>query len=165
MRNGPVAFRRAHSGIVRLSPAVMCVLLAHRQLGEDEAEAGGLLLGRFFEDRPDVLIDEASVPTKTDRRSRFAISRRKEEAQKLVDAAWTASGGTRNFLGEWHSHPEPSPSPSCRDRLNWGRISRRAVYEQDGLVFVIVGTEEVKAWEVRRDGTRVALGSVSVRCS
>jgi len=143
---------------VRIGSEAMSILAAHRQLREDLPEAGGLLLGRFFEDRPDLLIDEATVPTSIDRRSRFAIFRPKEGAQRLIDSAWKASGGTRNFLGEWHSHPEPRPTPSCRDLANWRRISRKAEYEQSGLLFIIVGSDEIKAWEVRRDGTTLVLG-------
>lgn len=153
MRDPRIDLRRSPSGIVRLSSATVSVLLAHRQVRGDLPEAGGLLLGRFFPDTADMVVDEASAPSASDRRSRFSIFRRKKDAQKLVDEAWAMTHGTRNFLGEWHTHPEPIPSPSCRDRLNWQRICRAAVYEQDALVFVIVGTEEMRAWEVRRNGS------------
>lgn len=160
MCSDALIFRRPGSGRVVMAPQAAEVFMAERQLQTSDREAGGLLLGRFFADSSDVLVDEATRPTQKDRRWRFAIWRGKRAAQEIVDSAWGASGGTRNYLGEWHSHPESLPSPSKKDLSNWSRIVEKARYEQAALVFVIVGREDVGVWELCRGGipTRLDLG-------
>lgn len=64
-------------------------------------------------------------------------------------AAWRESTGTRIYLGDWHSHPEDDPKPSCVDRRDWNRVLKRAVYEQDFLLFAIVGRRSIAPWEGR----------------
>jgi integrative and conjugative element protein (TIGR02256 family) len=68
----------------------------------------------------------------------------------MVDAAWGESGGSRNYLGEWHSHPEDVPAPSDIDIENWHRIIAQTVCEQDFLLFAIVGRTATQMWELSR---------------
>lgn len=144
-------FRRPQGGRVVIAPQAAEVFTAQRQLQAGDREAGGMLLGRFFADSSDILVDEATRPSQKDRQRRFAFWRGKRAAQKIVDSAWGASCGTRNYLGEWHTHPEPYPTPSEQDLCNWARITKKARYEQSSLLFVVVGTEEVRLWELSRD--------------
>lgn len=147
--------RRPGGGLVKLAAPVMEVLHRARQVGPDILEGGGLLLGRLVERCDDILIDEATEPTSNDQRRRFSFRRARRPAQERVDAAWKESQQTRNYLGEWHSHPERDPTPSSHDKRDWKRISREAAYEQQSLVFVIVGYDEVRVWEVERGSTLI----------
>jgi integrative and conjugative element protein (TIGR02256 family) len=116
-------------------------------------EAGGILLGRIME--PELLeawADDATVPSNSDRRSRFRFWRAKKPTQLRIDSAWQTSDGTNNYLGEWHTHPEDNPTPSGEDRRNWQRLSRQGRFEQNALFFVIVGKATIGAWEVPRGG-------------
>jgi integrative and conjugative element protein (TIGR02256 family) len=121
---------------------------SHRQLDAVATESGGILLGRQILGTDDVIIDEAADPAPGDVRSRFRFVRRAKSAQAVVDAAWQASRGSRNYLGEWHSHPEDVPSPSPADIKNWRKIAQRARFEQTFLLFVIVGKIEISVWEL-----------------
>jgi len=143
-----LTFARRRGGRVEFGAAAVRTLLSNRQTDVRSTESGGVLLGRFVEGTENVVVDEATEPTTYDRRRRLFFRRAKAQAQKLVDIAWTQSSGTRNYLGEWHTHPEQDPHPSPHDVTEWIRVSQEAVYEQEALVFVIVGIETVGVWEV-----------------
>jgi integrative and conjugative element protein (TIGR02256 family) len=121
-----------------------------RQLDSSAPEAGGMLLGRLIVETNHVVIDEATIPMKGDRRGRFFYNRSKARAQQHINLAWEISERTRNYLGEWHTHPEDDPSPSGHDLNNWRRIAEIAQYEQDYLIFAIVGRENTRAWEFNK---------------
>lgn len=143
-------YRRPDGGILEISALALRSILTERQLGPNAAEAGGVLLGRFIKNTPDVVVDEVTRPGPADRRSRYRFFRAAPPAQRAVDLAWSASGGTVVYLGEWHTHAEDDPKPSCVDRRDWKRIVRRARFEQDSLFFIIAGRVELRVWEVSR---------------
>lgn len=144
-----VRFIRAGGGRIELSADAKAVLLHHRQL-EHACEAGGVLLGRLILGGADMVIDEVTVPDRRDRRRRFSFYRARGPAQGNVDRAWNRSGGTRIYLGEWHTHPEDDPTPSSRDLRDWRRLTRKNRYEQEFLLFLIVGRVRIRIWELPR---------------
>ena len=140
-------FKRPCDGTVALSDSVLDTFANFAQLGKDDPEAGGILLGRLILNSDDVVIDEATKPTPEDRSSRFYFWRSNKPALRRVAEAWEMSGGTRVYLGDWHTHPEDGPHPSCVDRRNWKRLLKKSRYEQEFLLFVIVGRKETCVWE------------------
>lgn len=145
-------FTRPNSGVVEVDATPLKVLRDHRQVRSTDCEAGGILLGRLIRDASDVVIDHATSPSAADRRGRFSFFRAQRPAQIAVDDAWAASDCSLNYVGEWHTHPEDSPNPSFTDRLNWMQIVRRAKFEQDFLLFMIVGRIDIRVWELQRRG-------------
>ncbi|MFO1077930.1 MAG: Mov34/MPN/PAD-1 family protein [Planctomycetota bacterium] len=143
-------FKRIGGGLVELAATAIAAMQNHRQLDPGAAEAGGVLLGRLIRDSMDVVVDRVSLPSPSDKRSRFRFFRAAKPAQGVVDAAWRASSGTSIYLGEWHTHAEGDPGPSTTDRRDWRRIMKWARFEQDALFFVIVGTSRIGVWELRR---------------
>ena len=141
-------FQRPSGGIIELGSGVVTVLERYRQLEAKVSEAGGMLLGRLISNSDDLVIDEATEPSKRDQKGRYFFFRRRSHAQKRVDEVWCGSQHTVNYLGEWHSHPEDDPSPSITDINNWFRICRKARYEYDCLVFAIVGRKKLRMWEL-----------------
>jgi integrative and conjugative element protein (TIGR02256 family) len=148
-------FERPNGGMLRISDSVLAVVETHRQRSCWATEAGGVLLGRLIIERPDIVVDAVTVPTKKDARSRFAFHRAARPTQNAVDRAWAASDGERNYLGEWHTHPEDIPHPSSIDRRGWVRLARTAQFEQDSLVFLIIGRVTIAAWEVCRNSSLI----------
>jgi integrative and conjugative element protein (TIGR02256 family) len=143
-------YRRRDGRRVVFPSATIEIIEKYRQEHEEACEAGGMLLGRIIAETGDVVVDELTQPAPDDSRTRFTFVRGKEFAQDLVNRAWAYSSGTRIYLGEWHSHPESRPTPSPHDLGNWRAVVRGARYEQDELLFVIVGIDEVAVWELRR---------------
>lgn len=156
MEQVTVIFEDRSGSRIEIAASVLRTMHQFRQLRADQAEAGGILLGRLIDVSRDVVVDEATVPDKSDRRSRFNFFRSKKTAQGRVNAAWKETKQTRNYLGEWHTHPEDCPAPSGHDIENWIRIVSESKFEQEALVFVIVGRKMTNAWNLRKGEQRPA---------
>lgn len=146
-----MVFRHKDGHRVKIGAAALSLMCQYRQIRVNQTEAGGILLGRLVEGCSDVIVDEVTVPISTDRRSRFKFFRRKHSAQRRVISAWTQTKQTRNYLGEWHTHPEDDPTPSEHDIANWRQIVTSSRFEQDSLLFLIVGRVTTRAWSLRKN--------------
>lgn len=144
-----IQFERSKGGLVELPRHVASLLCEHAQISPSSKEAGGILLGRQISGTLDIVLDEITTPSIDDRQTRFSFFRSKRLTQARIEAAWTESSGTLNYLGEWHTHPEDTPRPSCIDRAGWRSLSRKGVFQLDSLLFVIVGRNEIGAWELQ----------------
>lgn len=144
-------FQRPNGGSVALTKKVVKDLTRFTQTRSSDPESGGILLGRELVDSSDIVIDKITEPTREDKRSRFSFFRTKKTAQKKVDRLWKKSRGTCVYLGEWHTHPEDFPTPSGTiDLPEWARIAKEAHFEQDFLLFLIVGRKRINAWELSK---------------
>ena len=130
---------------------ILNIFNRHIQKKYNQTESGGILLGRLINCSKDVIVDFASEPSKKDTRRRFFFFRKKEPAQSIVNKRWSDSEGTQIYLGEWHTHPECDPIPSSHDLENWRKIYREAKYEQDFLLFIIVGIKNISCWLFLKD--------------
>lgn len=145
-----IVFTLSEGTVLRISPLAVERLSSFIQTKLADREAGGVLLGRLLGDPGDIVIDDISAPLPKDKRSLFSFWRARDPHQKRVNEAWKASDGACNYLGEWHSHPEDDPTPSSHDISEWKRIVKEAKFEQDDLIFVIVGRKRMRAWSVNR---------------
>jgi len=155
-----MTFQRENGGRLYLSKSAVNALLTHRQVGLEAHESGGVLLGRLIVGTKDIVVDEVTLPTTEDRSGRYSFFRGKRRTQRRVNDVWHESGGTRIYLGEWHTHPENHANPSAHDLRNWRRIMRFAIYEQDCLVFVIVGQLGIYVWEMSKTGQVIEMHAV-----
>ncbi len=151
-------FEHSRGGVIKLGAESLEAVRAFEQHKPDDAEAGGVLLGRRIRGAHDVVVDQVTVPMQGDERSRYGFHRDAEAHQREVDLAWQTSGGACSYLGEWHTHPEPVPTPSSIDLNDWSRRLQNDTFDGDALYFVIVGQREICVWEGdRRTGTIVKL--------
>lgn len=114
-----------------------------------------VLLGRLMSNSRDIIVDAATEPTTLDRAGRFFFQRSRRPTQKAIDEAWRNSDGTRNYLGEWHTHPEANPTPSEHDRAQWQLLCETARFEQNFLLFLILGQRSIGLWELFRENQSV----------
>lgn len=121
------------------------------QVEKSQPEAGGILLGRLLLNTTDVVVDEITTPQPTDQCSRFMFRRLGQGHQQILDDRWKQSGGTCNYLGEWHTHPEPEPRPSGRDTRSWRDQVKLSPPDRQELYFVIVGTMALSVWRANRN--------------
>ena len=153
-----VGFRRT----VHVSPAVTDTWDSHRQEAKGAPESFGVLVGATSNDRREVWIEDVTTPMPLDRRSRLHFELRDPHHQRIVDQGFLGSGGSRIYLGTWHTHPQSKPRPSQVDEDDWGRCVRRN--RGRPLIFVIVGLEEIGAflrWGKAFNPLRVMLGKVA----
>jgi integrative and conjugative element protein (TIGR02256 family) len=154
----PIRFTRANGGRIEFAQNVLDNFDRYTQRRIEMCEAGGVLLGRHILDSQDIIVDAGTEPMLGDQRSRMRFFRNKKLHQAVVDTAWSKSEGTCTYLGEWHTHPESRPTPSDVDWRNWFRKLRMDRFSNP-LIFVIVGTQEIRAWEgfLKRRTTTITL--------
>ena len=122
--------------LLNFSASTLEVFNAHIQHRDTDCEAGGLLLGTVH--GVHLLINEATAPTKWDKRFRYLFERTPLGHASIALARWRASHGTVRYLGEWHTHPKDQPTPSSLDRSEWHRLAKERKDERP-LLAVIVG--------------------------
>jgi integrative and conjugative element protein (TIGR02256 family) len=98
-------------------------------------ESAGVLLG--YRRGCHIHVVQATLPAPGDLRSRFSFSRRDRSHQQIATREWRGSGRTKDYLGEWHTHPEATPTPSSVDISEWRSLCSKAKVP---LIFVILGT-------------------------
>lgn len=155
----PQYFLRSGDGSLKLGGEAIATMLSYVQLAPGATEAGGVLMGRHIIGTRDVVVDRVTAPMPGDRRSTTSFTRRKRRHQRALDDEWSRSGGTRVYLGEWHTHPEPVPRPSGVDMDDWRRRLEEDIVESRSVFFLIVGQTEMCAWE----GSRRTFGVVRLR--
>lgn len=135
---------QGYGRLVWIAAAVAQTWRKHRQLDESASESFGVLVGETSANKRELWIEAATSPLALDRRSRFGYKLRDPGHQGFVDNAFEESKGSQIYLGTWHTHPERVPHSSFTDRADWRRSLRRN--RKRPLVFVIVGTEEVRVF-------------------
>ncbi|MGO3927349.1 Mov34/MPN/PAD-1 family protein [Rhodopseudomonas pseudopalustris] len=118
------------------STGVLNHLAKHRQTHWWHAEAGGQLFARF--EVPNIVVEKATGPRKSDRRSRFCYVPNRSIEQREINQL---HGEGLHFIGDWHTHPESIPSPSYWDAESMRDLFNRSDHKLNGIVLAIVGRE------------------------
>lgn len=124
--------------LVVIMSSVVERLHYHRQISPFSLEAAGVLIGERRENH--LVIHAISEPGPGDFRTRFAVVRKGPHHQALVDELHLKSGGTMNYLGEWHTHPERFPTPSITDKASW----QKDITSSEPMIVLIVG--QISMW-------------------
>jgi integrative and conjugative element protein (TIGR02256 family) len=107
----------------------------YRQTHPHSSESAGVLLGYRRGDH--IHIVQATLPAPDDVRSRFSFWRRDRSHQQVATREWRRSGRIKDYVGDWHTHPEATPAPSSIDVSEWHSLCRK---RKQPLIFVILGT-------------------------
>ncbi|BAZ18985.1 hypothetical protein NIES4071_108700 (plasmid) [Calothrix sp. NIES-4071] len=144
-------------GKLEISSHALSQMLAYVQNTRCKPEAGGVLIGRYIASSFDIIIDEVTVPMKGDRMQRYRFQRARKRHQQVLDQTWLSSGGTSNYLGEWHTHPEDVPTPSNTDIKNWQRHLKYDTFNAENLFFIIIGIQNIQIWEGSKSNISITL--------
>lgn len=112
-----LTYQDSNGCLVVITEHVLTVLAKYKQTEMQDNEAAGVLLGEKRGQH--VVITDLSEPGFGDLRLRNLVDRRGKHHQQKVDDCFQLSGGTVNYIGEWHTHPEDFPQPSQQDRSSW----------------------------------------------
>ena len=123
--------------IVECTQEVMDSLKTYKQ--ENGPECGGVLLGRLFPEQNRIIITKI-VESRGAKKSRYNFRMNVNEMQLIMDREWHESGGKVTYLGDWHTHPQQRPKPSYTDRITFRRNYKDSIFDQNMLVYIIVGT-------------------------
>lgn len=116
---------------------VIRILDRYKQDKQTKHEAGGILLGKVYNDL--IIINQITEPSKEDKAGRFYFIRNVKRAQNIVNRAWKESHGEKIYLGEWHTHPEDIPTPSKDDKLLLKNMLDHSRMEINALFMMIMG--------------------------
>lgn len=125
--------------LVVLNTEVVATLARYRQRFFWQSEAGGILLGRRRGSHIEVV--QATEPAPNDERSTFMFEREVLGHAEAAAKAWTDAGGTVDYVGEWHTHPQRVPIPSSIDIDEWHKLA--VSRPKTPLVAVVVGTRKL----------------------
>jgi integrative and conjugative element protein (TIGR02256 family) len=107
---------------IRFDDSVLAVFRQWRQ-SDRAPEACGILLGMQWPARWEVT--EATLPQRTDRRSRLHYVREVPGHLDIAQRRWEESAGLVGYLGEWHTHPQSRAEPSSTDLREAALLSKR----------------------------------------
>lgn len=127
--------------------SVVAHMERHRQLWFWQAEAGGSLFARFSDEQ--VVIERATGPRKTDRRTRYTYEPDRRAEQFEIDDLHLQG---LMFVGTWHSHPEPVPTPSPVDLRSLDESFTLSRHSLNAFVLAIMGQKPAP------EGLQVVLG-------
>tara|TARA_R110000851_G_C13094904_1_gene567325 strand:- start:579 stop:1061 length:483 start_codon:yes stop_codon:yes gene_type:complete len=116
-----IFFSSEHGSIVLILAEVLTEIGSYIQTDQSFEEAGGLLIGERRGGH--FIVNGISSPQPTDVRRRSSFVRNVPGHYRIVQSAFRMSGGTSNYLGEWHTHPEDIPRPSSVDKESWVKNS------------------------------------------
>lgn len=116
-------------------------LFSYAQTESKATEAGGILLGHRA--GGDIHVTSATGPLPNDRRARLSFDRLDAGHQHAALNAWTESGCTVDYVGDWHTHPQGIPAPSSKDYVEWRKLTKTLPKPH---IFVIVGTSDSRLW-------------------
>lgn len=137
-----VIFETSNHDFVLVHPRVWKTMQTFVQRRQEQAEAGGILIGSYRGNH--IEISSCTSPLPHDVRKRTLFDRLDVGHQKAASQAWKKSGGTDTYVGEWHTHPERHPAPSSLDRKTWRTVIGKQEYP---VVFIIIGTDTVCAFK------------------
>jgi len=140
-------FQRRSDGKIKINTSVVERMQEFIQNRKYKLEAGGVLLGRYLKDSENIIVDRITVPMVGDKQERNYFKRQEKRHQMVIEKAWDKSGGTCNYLGEWHTHAEWYPVPSQLDKKEWKRKLKEDIFDSDTLYFIIVGIKKIRVWE------------------
>src|ERR1035441_5657758 len=118
-----------------IQPSVLRTFTNHRQLRSDAPEAGGQLFARI--DGANILLELATGPRKSDKRSRYSYQPDRRAEQEEIDQLHREN---LLFVGDWHTHPESIPNPSPQDIASIRDSVAKSRHHLKGFLLIIVGT-------------------------
>ncbi len=109
-------------------------------------ETGGILVGRYSDDRRLALVLSASSPPPDNRAGGFWLLRGVRGLQSWLEGLWKKDG--THYLGEWHFHPFAAPIPSRQDVSQMRRIASTESYQCAEPILLILGGDPRGSWKL-----------------
>lgn len=138
-----------------INAPVLAKWVNYQQLGPNDKEACGVLIGGYEIDEDCYVISDITTPLPNDVRSRASFRMQDKGHQEAVDRAFEISGGKQIYLGTWHTHPEATPQPSVTDLEDWKKCIVRN--KERCLFFVIIGTGKFRVYSYSNENSEFVM--------
>lgn len=111
-----------------------------KALDESSNEIGGIITGKYCNDRKDAIINTFHLPTRDSIRKPFNFIRGKKGITNLLKELWQK---VEYYIGEWHLHPYASPNASNVDLQQLLDISKKTDYKCPEPILIIIGSDKI----------------------
>ena len=108
-----------------------------------------------------MLIDELTIPTGLDRRTRTSFYRSSSH-DRALKKYWQSTNKVGGLLGLWHTHPENQPNPSHTDLQDLNQQFNSSSYLSNRILYVIVGITHIGLWIAYSPNENFSLGYMSI---
>jgi integrative and conjugative element protein (TIGR02256 family) len=108
-------------------------------------ETGGILIGKYSEDRNNCIISSINGPPKGSKQGRCTFKRSAVDLNKILHDKWDL--GFR-YVGDWHFHPNSSPKPSIVDDMQMKKFANSKKLNCHEPILLIIGGNQDKGWEL-----------------
>lgn len=122
---------------VELSDSVLAHLNKHAQHTDESPEAGGQLFANITNNGSHWFVSSATGPRPSDKRSRFFFKPDRRLERREIHAEFEQG---RNYIGDWHTHPQQTPQPSASDTRSMREIFEKSIHQLPGILMIIIGT-------------------------
>lgn len=114
--------------------------LYQRGLAHYPKEYGGLLIGRYTEDRSTAIIEKTILP-KHYKASRYFFERGSEGLKEELAALYRQEPKLF-YIGEWHTHPDGPAEPSGRDKATMAQlVKNEKVFINNPILLIVALTK------------------------
>lgn len=128
---------------LRIDEVLMNSLAEHGKLHYPK-EFGGLLVGRYSENKKEVIIVDTILPKKF-ASSRSGFERETSDLRKTLEQLFQQDPSL-NYVGEWHTHPDCLAVPSITDINAMKAIVKGSeVYIECPVLLIITITKTIVA--------------------
>jgi integrative and conjugative element protein (TIGR02256 family) len=108
-------------------------------------ETGGVIAGRGSLEMGEIHVTHASQPGPQARRTRLFFERDNVFCQQYLDEVARLTGGSVDYVGEWHKHQERVPHPSWRDTRTAAEIADNPDYHVNLCLLLIIGESNLRS--------------------
>lgn len=127
----------------KFSVAITDIILSniHQECKKAEnKETGGILIGKYSEDRNTAIISKITGPPTGSKLGRCTFKRAPANLNKIPQ-------GYR-YVGEWHFHPSSSPNPSLVDNIQMNKFANDKKLNCSEPILLVIGGNQEKGWEL-----------------
>lgn len=110
---------------------------------EEKPESGGYIVGYQHKESENISLENISHPYSYDERNRVRFCIRDVHHELFLRKAKRQKS---YYMGVWHTHPQRVPIPSDIDWEDWKATIREDRTGCQYVFFIIVGTNEWRAW-------------------
>lgn len=115
--------------------------LYQRGLSHYPKEYGGLLIGRYTDDRLTAVIEKTILP-KRYKASRYYFERGSEGLKEELEALYQHEPKLF-YIGEWHTHPDGPVDPSGRDKATMAQLVKdKNVFINNPILLIMAITKK-----------------------
>lgn len=122
---------------VEFAPEAIKKLSQYRQL-RSCIEAGGFLFTSDLYREP-ILVEDISVPSPKDKRTRARFIPHKKIAQETINNMFERGF---HYIGDWHTHPQNVPKPSWTDIRTIKDVFKKSKHGLNFMLMLILSNSE-----------------------